>query len=831
MIESLMSHEKLRSIKGSIKQWYSNIKINDRNKRLEDLNDLKVIDKKIDDGSANENDRENRIKLLQDIDNLDNLEAHDLIQKAHIKWDIEGDENSKFFHGIINQKRRSQSIIEKFQAHDSQIIFSPLVHSTGLCSNDRDFLETHVTLKEVKIAVWDCGGNKAPGPAGFSFVFVKKYWDLFKKDIFKFVDLFLASGTMLQGANSSFFKLFSKVSNPIHIKDFRLISLIGIHYKIIAKILANWLSKVIDWFKKIKKKMLIFKVDFEKAFESVSWKYLDFVLLSLGFSSKWRSWIRACLHSSRASILINGSPTFEFSIKRDLRQGDPLSPFLFILVMEGLHYAMSNAVSSGLIRGIKIGSSDITLSHLFYADDVIITTDWNFGDLDNIIRVLHVFYLASGLKISIHKSNIFGIGVPNGDVVDMARRTGYVSGIFLFTYIGLPIGLFLLDPNKDCLIIDRISNDQWKWNWSREDIGVRNKAYLRELLMEISLVDIIVEEDSCVWDMAIDGIFSVGDTRRLIDAKISHFGSPDFLYNNLPLGGGDKEVVKEYFTNDGFQRWKKIYGDGDDVNKLQLDIRIGHAKIVKSIMRLNMSNLKVLEDRWCYNVYVVFVGVVVFCLSVGSLFSLSLDQGNLLHLHANDSNCASIVSLKLTSIENYRIWASAMKLALQIKHKMGFDVYLGHVFSNNAKSVWIELQEAYDRILGSIMFNLLQKINTFKQGGLPISEYYHKLNSLWREFDIFTKLPDCTCAARTELVDHGKLLKLMQFLMGLDDIYQHIRSSLLTWEILPEVKDAFVIISREKSHKGIPLTSVKTDKPQVSSFVSKQNDNNINRNN
>ncbi|GJY14926.1 hypothetical protein Tco_0385348, partial [Tanacetum coccineum] len=89
---SLMSHEKLRSIKGSIKQWHSNIKINDRNKRLEALNDLKVIDKKIDDDSTNENDRENHIKLLQDIDNLDNLEAHDLIQKAHIKWDIEGDD-------------------------------------------------------------------------------------------------------------------------------------------------------------------------------------------------------------------------------------------------------------------------------------------------------------------------------------------------------------------------------------------------------------------------------------------------------------------------------------------------------------------------------------------------------------------------------------------------------------------------------------------------------------------------------------------------------------------------------------------------------------------
>nr|GEV74914.1 putative zinc finger, CCHC-type [Tanacetum cinerariifolium] len=114
-------------------------------------------------------------------------------------------------------------------------------------------------------------------------------------------------------------------------------------------------------------------------------------------------------------------------------------------------------------------------------------------------------------------------------------------------------------------------------------------------------------------------------------------------------------------------------------------------------------------------------------------------------------------------------------------------------------------------------------------GGLPVSEYYHKLNSLWREFDILTKLPDCTYAARAELVDHGKLLRLMQFLMGLDDNYQPVRSSILTREILPEAKDAFVIIYREESHRGTPASLVKTEKPQASTFVSRSYDNNRRR--
>ncbi|GKA05456.1 putative RNA-directed DNA polymerase, eukaryota, reverse transcriptase zinc-binding domain protein [Tanacetum coccineum] len=186
--------------------------------------------------------------------------------------------------------------------------------------------------------------------------------------------------------------------------------------------------------------MLLFKVDFEKAFDTVSWKYLDFMLHSLDFGLTWRSWIKAYLESSRTSVLINGSPTSEFNVRRGLRQGDPLSPFLFIIIMEGLHVAISDSTRQGLIRGIKVGSSNITLNHLFFANDVVITTEWSQHDMDNIIRILHVFYLASGLKINIHKSNVYGIGVSSEEVHHMASNTGCAAGSFPFSYLGLPIG-------------------------------------------------------------------------------------------------------------------------------------------------------------------------------------------------------------------------------------------------------------------------------------------------------------------------------------------------------------------------------------------------------
>lgn len=118
--------------------------------------------------------------------------------------------------------------------------------SSTLNPGDRDFLESSINMDEVKNAVWECGSDKAPGPDGYSFAFVKRYWDLLKFSIHEFVSTFLTSKKMPVGSNSSFITLIPKVSNLIHISDFRHISLIGIHYKIIAKILAIQLSKVVD---------------------------------------------------------------------------------------------------------------------------------------------------------------------------------------------------------------------------------------------------------------------------------------------------------------------------------------------------------------------------------------------------------------------------------------------------------------------------------------------------------------------------------------------------------------------------------------------------------
>ncbi|GJT35978.1 zinc finger, PHD-type containing protein [Tanacetum coccineum] len=170
----LISHKNLKELKPKIKQWVAANKRNEDTRKKDLMKDLRILDDKIEDGLASNDDRDKRIKILQEAHNLANLEDMDMIQKASVKWDIEGDENSKFFQDLINQICRTQSnngimhegvwitnpiqikeaflnfFKEKFKANDSMISFHPTPISHTLQHSDRDFLESTLTMDEVK---------------------------------------------------------------------------------------------------------------------------------------------------------------------------------------------------------------------------------------------------------------------------------------------------------------------------------------------------------------------------------------------------------------------------------------------------------------------------------------------------------------------------------------------------------------------------------------------------------------------------------------------------------------------------------------------------------
>ncbi|GKE24376.1 putative RNA-directed DNA polymerase, eukaryota, reverse transcriptase zinc-binding domain protein [Tanacetum coccineum] len=179
-------------------------------------------------------------------------------------------------------------------------------------------------------------------------------------------------------------------------------------------------NEIISWAKKKNESLFIFKVDFEKAFDLLDWKFLDNIMRQMGFSAKWCSWIQGCLNSAYSSVIVNGSPTKEFKIQKGLRLGDPLFPFLLIIAIEALYVTFHEAKSKNLFHGIKVGSIGVDVSLLQIADDALILGKWSVDNAKNPCRILRCFHLASVLRVNFSKSDFFGVGVSVAETNNLA---------------------------------------------------------------------------------------------------------------------------------------------------------------------------------------------------------------------------------------------------------------------------------------------------------------------------------------------------------------------------------------------------------------------------
>jgi len=294
----------------------------------------------------------------------------------------------------------------------------------------------------MKQAIWDCDSYKSSGPGDISFGFIKQFWNDLKEDFMRFVSEFHRNGRLTKGINATFIALIPKVSSPQRLNDFRPISLVGCLYKVLAKILANRLRAIIgsvvsdsqsafakgkqildgilvaneavDEARHFQKEMLLFKVDFEKAYDSMDLSYLDMVMQKINFPTLWRKWMSVCVGTATASVLVNRCPTEEFPMEHGLRQGDPLSPFLFLLAAESFNVIMLSVIAAGLFNGYRVGRENaLCLSHLQFADDTLIIGEKSWLNVRSMRVVLLLFEQVSGLKVSFQKSLLTGVNVSN----------------------------------------------------------------------------------------------------------------------------------------------------------------------------------------------------------------------------------------------------------------------------------------------------------------------------------------------------------------------------------------------------------------------------------
>lgn len=311
--------------------------------------------------------------------------------------------------------------------------------SQSISTEDRDNLERLFTEEEVLNAITSLGQDRAPGPDSFPMKFFSLCWQTIKVDLMRIFHSFFLENKLESCLKHNFIALVPKKKEAEEIRDYRPISLVGSVYKIISKVLAERLkttlprlispnqssfvegrqildgiliaNECVDSRAKSGIPGLVCKLDFEKAFDNVSWEFINEVLFHMGFGGTWRAWIRNCLSFAKFSVLINGSSFGFFESEKGLCQGDPLSPFLFVLVSQVLSNMFSKAQEAGWITRFSVTVGGTVVNHLQFADDTIVFLEAKREQVNYLRYILLCFELMSGLKINFSKSSLFGIAL------------------------------------------------------------------------------------------------------------------------------------------------------------------------------------------------------------------------------------------------------------------------------------------------------------------------------------------------------------------------------------------------------------------------------------
>ncbi|PNX82415.1 cysteine-rich receptor-like protein kinase, partial [Trifolium pratense] len=445
-------------------------------------------------------------------------------QKSRLKWVREGDSNSRFFHTSLKSRRRRNQLsflkrgnewiqgVENIKMEVKNYFVQnftedwhhrPFVHGIDfnvLSADDNDLLLQPFSEEDVREVIWSCDGNKSPGPDGFNFNFLKECWATVKVDVMEFLNEFYHNAVLPKAITASFLALIPKKDHPQQLSDYRPICLIDMLYKILSKLLATRLknimgklispcqsaflpgrqildgvvvlNEIIDLSKRRKDRCLFFKVDFERAYDTINWSYLERMMLKMGFAQKWMSWMRACVFHSSMSVLINGSPTEDFTVGKGLRQGDPLSPFLFLIAAEGLTGMVNKAVNIGKFVGYRV-NDPLRYQILQFADDTILMGDCSWDNVRTMKSILRGFELVSGLKINFLKSKLYGINAADNFLVAASSYLGCNVESIPFKFLGLPVGA---NPRRQATwkpIVESAAKKLSCWNSRNLSIGGR----------------------------------------------------------------------------------------------------------------------------------------------------------------------------------------------------------------------------------------------------------------------------------------------------------------------------------------------------------------------
>lgn len=445
-----------------------------------------------------------------------------LKQKSQIHWLNVGDQNNKFFHKSLRAKGNKKRILaihnEAGQVMEGQAMidhflefYKSLLGTAEECVSIRGLshmvtrtlsrsaaegMVREVMNEEIKEAMFSIGDDKATGPDGYTSKFFKSDWNIIGGDICKAVKEFFSTGKLLKVVNATLIALLPKVDNPQQVTEFRLIALCNVVYKCISKILANRLKESLDdlvdqtqnafipgcrisdnilltqelfrnYHRQIGTPRCAFKVDIKKAYDSVNWDFLMEVLQMFGFPTRMIQWIKECVTTPSYSLIINGQTHGFFKGKKGLRQGDPLSPYLFTLVMQVLSVIIKRRITEDGGFRYHARCEELGITHLCFADDLFL---FSYGDpwsVQILKDSLDEFGAASGLWPNNAKSNVFFCKVVEENKMLILDILGFSEGSLPVKYLGVPLITSRL-WHADCApLIDKVKQriEAWQNKW------------------------------------------------------------------------------------------------------------------------------------------------------------------------------------------------------------------------------------------------------------------------------------------------------------------------------------------------------------------------------
>ncbi|KAK7837690.1 hypothetical protein CFP56_020890 [Quercus suber] len=438
-----------------------------------------------------------RVKFLsEEISRLMDCEERLWSQRSKTEWLRYGDQNTKYFHCRATERNKKnfipgledaqgvwmeeeEKIGEMLTSYYSNLFatVNPTELDTvlsGVQPRVSDSMNTELLkpfrMEEVHTALKQMKPDTAPGPDGLPPLFYKNFWDKVGGEVSEAVLSMLNSGTLPPNLNHTFISLIPKIKSPRKVTEFRPISLCNVLYKLIAKVLANRLKPMLprlisesqsafmserlitdniliahETLHYLKSKRtgktgyMSMKLDMSKAYDRVEWVYLEKIMEKMGFDKKWINLITMCIRSVTYSIMLNGQPHGLITPTRGLRQGDPLSPYLFLLVTEGLHALFEEAKDNGEIEGVSLCPSGPRISHLLFADDSLVFCKATVAESVKVQSILYKYELASGQSINRGKTNLFFSSNTRPEVQAAIKTFLGIPAIQRYEqYLGLP---------------------------------------------------------------------------------------------------------------------------------------------------------------------------------------------------------------------------------------------------------------------------------------------------------------------------------------------------------------------------------------------------------